>query len=175
MSKTVSLLFHCVNPLCPHRFHVGEFPAEASIPDKLIVGRLGARALARLDKFKDSDSYQKALATIGKKHQRATSKDAVTAGAIPYIDREKIAEYLQDESKPHSEEADNASIENLNTISGVVTMTTEQVRNRELDVVEFVADPSLPPLDAVRARVAHYQSETLRLEALRISLDLKNK
>ena len=68
MTSKVSLLFICVNPFCPHRFHIGEFSTEDTVYDPLIIGRVGGRSIARLNKIADSDSYQKALATIGHKH-----------------------------------------------------------------------------------------------------------
>lgn len=173
MTSKVSLLFICVNPLCPHRFHIGEFSTEDTVYDPLIIGRVGGRSIARLNKIADSDSYHKALATIGHKHQRNTTQEQVPVSSIPYINREQIAEYLQDES---TEEKENkATVENMDAVSGTISLTTEQIRNHELDVVEFVADPSVSQLEATQSRVNHYHSETLRLEALRISLDLKNK
>lgn len=181
MSK-VFLLMHCPDIECNHGIHIAVIENELDVvPTQMIVGRLGKRAMKMLNVFNDSDTFVEALKAIAKPFDGDVwNQPQMFAKDFPYINKEDVARAIRPiiDAMQQPDKSDDSEMEVgkpfENTASHVDAVVTDELKIDHRDVVDFVPHPSLTPLDAAHARVAHYQSENLRLQALRISTDLKH-
>lgn len=194
MSK-VYLLVHCPNIHCAHGFHILEVEDENQIiPTEMVVGRLGKRALKMLEVFHDSDTVAEALKAIAAPfYGDVWNQKRMYAKDFNYINKETVAHAIRPIIDAMQQPDAPSEVQNVEgTISqlaaGKVTTADIQITTSQVDgdntsapkpdkrnVVDFVPHPSLDQLQSSQARVAHYQSEVLRLEALALSIQLKGK
>lgn len=152
------LLLKCMNPNCSHEFHLAEvenIEEDSQVPNELFIVRLNRKTVRLLNTLADSDTVNKVTQQMGKKYYTEERQGMTHLSNIPYANLNEVISIIN---------AIKASADYSTTTVGQVN-TSKDVEHK---LVDYTPELGLSNLENAQARLTHYRSEVIRLQAIEL-------
>lgn len=160
------LLIKCMNPKCPHHFHLAEvenIEEHSPVPNEVMIVRLNRKTVRLLNTLSDSDTVEKVTQAMGQTYYTEERQGMTQLANIPFAKLHEVEAVIN---------AVKASA-GYSTNTEVSEVPANEVMADPTQLIDYTADSTLTTLENAQARKFHYESEIARMQAIKLSLNLK--